>query len=1571
MSSTYQKKGLSMQANRTVWLLCILSVFCGCGRTVVSSQEAGVDATISLKGTWQFALDRDDAGMVRQWYNQTLKDQISLPGILQSQGYGDPIAIDTPWVLSLYDRYWYLRKEFKPFAEPGNVKVPFLCQPPLHYLGPAWYQRTIHIPADWRGRRIGLFLERTRWESTVWIDGRKIGTADSLVAPHEYELGMLAPGDHRLTIRVDNRMKMDYRPDGHSVSDSLGSTWNGIVGKIDLFSTPPVWIDQVQAFSDIQKKSVRLRVDIGNATNQSGAGTLQVGSISTPVSWTPKGGQAEIQVDLGQHAELWDEFNPVLHHLTVNLKGNQAGDSKDVTFGLRKISTDGNILLVNGRPSHFRGTHSGGDFPLTGYPATDLDYWQNLFKICKQWSINHVRFHSFCPPEAAFTAADRLGIYLQPEAGMWNVINPGTSMEKRMYEETDRMIRAYGNHPSFILMSPSNEPKGYWKDSLSKWVEHYRQTDPRRLYTTGTGWPLIETAGHVEGADFLAVHRIGPKPVRGNSAWFGRDYLRSMQGTDVPIIVHELGQWCAYPDFDVIKKFTGYMQPGNYEIYQTLMKNAGLEDMDKPFSQASGHFQAACYKEEIEANLRTPGLAGFQLLDLHDYVGQGTALVGVLDPFWQEKGYLTAKQWRRFCNTTVPLAILKKRTFTTGDTFDSDVQIAHYGKKPINNALMYWQICGKDQKVIKQGQWLINQIPLGSAIPIGHIQADLSQLPAPGAYQLIVGVSNTPFENDWNFWLYPEVMPQEQSSDIVITRSFDEAVKNTGQGKKVLFMPHHNQLQWQSPPVGRVPIFWNRLMGPNWERFLGLVCAPNHPALAQFPTEYYYDWQWEQVFRPYTRAINLDTLPQVKPIVQIIDDWNRNYNLAGVFECRIGKGRLMVCAADLQSSLSDRPVAAQLRKSLLDYMETDAFNPSAELTPEQLLSLRFDNQIMQKLGAVASAAPEDGSDSAARAVDGNPNTYWTTAKRRGSGKHPHELTIRFLDPVEMTGLIIMNRQDQRQHEGDIKDYIIQQSADGKQWQTVMTGQLESTFDPQTILFGKKIKTPYLKLRAVSGFGRDISASLAELAVIYAGTPLTDDAVETSIYRKVATATEEMYEAVNVLDTSSNLTAAKVERVTADSESTTDPAVNALDGDPSTFWHTQWRDKAPAHPHWLMLEFKEPETIAAVKYLPRQDRANGRIQSYRLEVSTDGKMWKTAAKGKLENSEKEQTIVLTEPVKVSFLKFIAESESLAQPFTSIAELSIVKTSVNGKRASKPLYRDPIYDGAADPVLCWNKQEKKWFMFYTNRRANAADLKGVFWVHGTPIGIAESADNGATWTYRSDANIGYAKGDDTYWAPEVIEHDGTCHMYLTYVPGIFNDWSHPRHIIHLTSQNLLDWTYQSTLELACDKVIDACVMQMPDGTWRMWYNNEKDGKSIYYADSPDLYTWQDKGKAVASRGEGPKVFRWNNYLWMVIDTWNGLGVYRSADGLKWTHQPENLLQKPGTGNDDQAKGHHPDVVVSGDRAYLFYFTHPGRKGPDAGGDETEQRRSSIQVVELQYADGWLTCDRDKPTYIDLKP
>ncbi len=329
------------------------------------------------------------------------------------------------------------------------------------------------------------------------------------------------------------------------------------------------------------------------------------------------------------------------------------------------------------------------------------------------------------------------------------------------------------------------------------------------------------------------------------------------------------------------------------------------------------------------------------------------------------------------------------------------------------------------------------------------------------------------------------------------------------------------------------------------------------------------------------------------------------------------------------------------------------------------------------------------------------------------------------------------------------------------------------------------------------------------------------------------------------------------------------------------------------------------------------------------------------------------------------------------------LFAVVGGLNGRAepAPKPLFRDPIHDGAADPVVIWNPQVKRWWMFYTNRRATVTNEPGVAWVHGTRLGIAESTNGGANWAYIGTAQIElpaeFGGANITHWAPEVFTApDGTHHMFLTVVPGTFTDWNHPRSIVQFSSRDLRTWTNARPLKLASDRVIDACILRVGEGTnqlWRLWYNNERDRKSIYYADSTDLGNWQDKGKAVGDQsGEGPKVFRWQNSYWMVTDVWRGLGVYRSDDALNWKRQSgDNLLQQPGRGTDDQVIGGHPDVVVSGERAFLFYFTHPSRRPGVPKENSYERQRSSILVTELFHRDGKLVCDRDATTDIQLQP
>jgi hypothetical protein len=871
-------------------------------------------------------------------------------------------------------------------------------------------------------------------------------------------------------------------------------SWNGIVGKMELRATTPVWLDDAQVYPNVQDRSALVKIRLGNAGGKAGSGVLSANGVAHQVSWGADGGTAQIKVQFPKTAQTWDEFHPVLNQIRLQLKGAGADDRRDLSFGFAQIAAQGNQFMLNGRPIYLRGTHHGGDFPLTGYPPTDVAYWRKIFQINKDWGINHIRFHSFCPPEAAFQAADELGIYLQPEPGMWNEVSPGTAMDKMLYEETERLIKAYGNHPSFLLLSPSNEPKGRWKEAFDLWIAHYRVADPRRLYSNGTGHTEREVPNLAQGTDFLAMQRIGPKPLRGDKGWFGRDYSESLSEIHVPVVSHEAGQWIAYPDYDIIAKFTGYLRPGNYEIFRDSLANHGMAARNKDFVQASGKFQVQNYKEEIEANLRTRGLMGYQLLDLHDYLGQGTALVGILDTFWESKGYATPAEFRRFNGQTVPLARLLKRVYDTDETLSVDTEIAHFGERPLADAQPYWKLVDAVGKTVAGGDLPRQTIAIGKSIALGKVELALSTLPAPQAYRLQVGVrdikANTAAENEWNIWLYPGKTAAKtiapEPAGVLVTHSWPAAEASLNAGGKVLYLPLAADLDWNSPPLDAVPAFWNRLMNPAWGRMLGVWIDHKHPALAQFPTADFNDWQWTELVKG-TRAVNLDRLPQgLQPIVQPVDDWNRNFKLGLLFEARVGSGKLMVASPDLETDLEHRIVARQLRKSVLDYMAGGAFNPQTALSAQEFSSVLFDTQQMKKLGATAS-----GGRDAASAIDGDPNTFWN-AGAQTTERAPQDLTIAFPQAVSFSGLVLMPRQNHRDHEGDVREYLVQLSDDGSNWRDLQRGVLASTYEQQRILFGQNVSARYLRFVSLSGFGADRSSAVAELALIYTGPKLAEN-----------------------------------------------------------------------------------------------------------------------------------------------------------------------------------------------------------------------------------------------------------------------------------------------------------------------------------------------------------------------------------------------------------------------------------------------------------------------------------------------
>jgi hypothetical protein len=536
------------------------------------------------------------------------------------------------------------------------------------------------------------------------------------------------------------------------------------------------------------------------------------------------------------------------------------------------------------------------------------------------------------------------------ECGSWanqsTSLGDGKPIDQWIYAEADRILRNYGNHPSFMLLLYGNEPRGVrHKAFLTRWVEHYKSVDPRRLVSSGAGWPALPVNDfHVVpnpriqswGGGLKSRFNARPPDTTGDY----RDYISQQH---VPVISHEIGQWCVYPNFQEIRKYTGYLKPRNFEIFRDRLVENGMGDMAKSFLFASGKLQALCYKEEIEAALRTPGMGGFQLLDLHDFPGQGTALVGVLDPFWEEKGYISPAEFRRFCNATVPLVRLPQRVFTTEDRMIAPVELAHFGSAPLKGAAVDWMVKTARGKTYAQGELPLSAVPLGNAFTAGQVEVDWHKATAPMACKLVVKVRGTPFENDWDLWVYPASPTLPGRAEVMETSQFDEAAcEQLRAGRKVLLtLPGARVRNFDTAPVklGFSSIFWNTAWTSRQApTTLGILCDPGHPALRQFPTQGYSTWQWWYLIHR-AGALRLDQLPAgTQPIVRIIDDWFTARPLGLVVEGRVGKGKILICGFDLTQDADD-PVSRQMRASLLSYLDSKACRPATEFAPEQIQNL--------------------------------------------------------------------------------------------------------------------------------------------------------------------------------------------------------------------------------------------------------------------------------------------------------------------------------------------------------------------------------------------------------------------------------------------------------------------------------------------------------------------------------------------------------------------------------------------------------------------------------------------------------
>lgn len=976
--------------------------------------------TLSLAGSWQMRPAwTSGSGISERWFTQTFsEDSAVLPGTLQMENARTP-PVGRPAVGENSD---------------DGLGGPTTLHP---YTGVVWFQREVEIPESWAGKHVELILERCMWETYVWIDDAFQGSAESLATPHVYDLSQaLRPGRHRITIAVDNTNskssmsgasgtpvtedrdvnaamarffnrydrpgeQLPNNPDakydivGHQV---WSSGWIGIVGTLELRASDPIRIVSIKAFPSVKDGSVRLKIELENGPGVMTPAMLEVtcsplkkqaglqSLVRTKVELTGEKRQTiEQVVKISRPVLLWSEDTPHLYQAdaTIHCDNAALSDTESIRFGMHELSRKGNQFVVNGRTIFLRGENEALIFPDTVSPPMDVESWRRMMNTLKAYGFNHLRFHTCCPPGAAFEAADECGILMQVELPVVNTI--GDQLEhadpdsmKFVSRELQRILDAYGNHPSFFSVSMGNEQANNLVSFRTSLVKFGREYDSRHFYAETTGTQARDPAVPLRGSEgdyFITAHPIsGSEPLCGIE-WGGGDVLHAtrfntrtpetafdysagIEGLDKPVVSHEMGQWAVYPDLSEIPRYNGAQRAYNFELIRDRLEAKGMLAMAPMFTEASGRLALLLYKEEIESALRTPGMAGFQMLQMHDYPGQGTATVGLLNAFWNSKGLITPEEFRSFCSPVTPLARLPKRVYTNTERLTVEVDVANYGPTDLKGPVK-WSLADDEGRTYGSGRFDRVTAPAGRLSSVGKIYVDLARVSA--ARKLVLAVdASVPGQmpNHWDLWVYPSRVSDQVPAGITVSTALDENTKALlRKGGKVLVIADPKELPpalnskpgaaeayksrsgtFDVPIPGNfTPVFWTMMMKTGQlAQTMGLLCDPKHPALAGFPTEFHSNWQWWDPVMQST-VLQIDVLPrELVPIVGVIDNFRYNQRLAMIFEAKVGSGKLLVCSSDINTTLDKRPVARQLRRSLLDYMASSLFEPPVKISEEAL-----------------------------------------------------------------------------------------------------------------------------------------------------------------------------------------------------------------------------------------------------------------------------------------------------------------------------------------------------------------------------------------------------------------------------------------------------------------------------------------------------------------------------------------------------------------------------------------------------------------------------------------------------------
>jgi len=942
-------------------VITILVVFTSCN----DQSYVPIRDTILLNGTWQFDLDTTRIGITDRWYAGALTDSVILPGTLDENKKG--------------------------ITNTNRLETMRLSRE-LMYAGMAWYKKEVTIPEGWKEKKIRLIMERTK-PTQVWVDTVLIGSNDNILTAQYYDLSSwLTPGNHIITIMVNNGNGSVPRgiTGSHAWTEHTQSNWNGIVGEFCLEASNPAHIQIVQVYPDVASKNIRVRVKINNPEDNSEKMVLllqangwntekkhNVRSKSFPVSVTKGENIVELTYKMGNKIQLWSEFNPALYKLTVTLKGKRVLDNRSVDFGMREFSTLGTQFTINGSKTFLRGKHDACVFPLTGYPPMDVDSWREVFRIAKSYNINFYRFHSWTPPTAAFLAADIEGMYMQPELPFWGGFRKDRNADLNAFllKEGDNILESYGNHASFVMFALGNELSGDL-DVMKDFVTHFRSLDNRHLMAYGTN-NYLGFRGQVDGEDYYTGCRVGADTdttfsthIRGSFSFadtYDGGYINSrypstnlnysgaISKCTIPALGTEVGQYQIYPNYDEIKKYSGVMKPWNLEVFRNRLKENNLTDQALSFFRASGASSAICYKADIEMAIRTPGFGGFHLLDLQDFPGQGTALVGLLDAFMDSKGLITPEEFSYFCNRVVPLLLMEKYCWTNNETFTGKIQVANYSESTMLSQQVKWELIKASGEVIASDEAMFD-LSQGELTDVATLNIDLLKVSKAEKLSLNITLPGSQYRNTYPLWVYPAEADTNVPADILVSEKLDNATlsKLTG-GATVLLFPEFADVEDLSVGGLFTPDYWNYRMfkgisesnnKPVSPGTMSILTDPGIPLLNDFPTEFHTNWQWWPIVKK-SRPFILDNAPKdYRPLVQVVDNIERNHKLGLIFEFAIGTGKILVCMSDLKA-IQDKPEGRQLYSSILKYMSSDKFSPAQSLTQNELAAL-FSTKVTAK-----------------------------------------------------------------------------------------------------------------------------------------------------------------------------------------------------------------------------------------------------------------------------------------------------------------------------------------------------------------------------------------------------------------------------------------------------------------------------------------------------------------------------------------------------------------------------------------------------------------------------------------------